>query len=119
MTQIAGRKFEPGTTGWSVEDLNNPQILRAWSKGRFEIVEGVLTMMAPQGLHTVGPLGRLRRLIERHLDELGHGGEMITEVDLQLRDNRVVRPDMMFLTADQLHRQQLIEDERGITAEDY
>jgi len=76
-------------------------------------------MMAPQGLHTVGPLGRLRRLIERHLDAKAQGGEMITEVDVELRNNRIVRPDMMFLTADQLRRQQTLEDERGITAEDY
>ncbi|HEX4795179.1 MAG TPA: Uma2 family endonuclease [Humisphaera sp.] len=119
MTQIASRRFEPGTTGWSIDDLNDPQVLRAWSEGRFEIVEGVLTTMPPQGLHTVGPLGRLRRSIERHLDATAQGGEMITEVDVELRHNRIVRPDLMFLTPDQLRRQQIIEDERGITAEDY
>ena len=120
MTQaITHRAFVPGTTGWTIDDVRDPQILAQWSDGRYELVEGVLTTMPPQGLHTVRPLDRLRRLIERHLDTTGQSSECLTEVDVQLRSNRIVRPDMLLLTSAQLIRQQQLEDEQQLAEEDY
>ena len=40
------REFKPGTTGWSIDDLDDPEIERLWTGGRFEMVEGVLAEMA-------------------------------------------------------------------------
>jgi len=34
----APKHFEPGTTGWTEEDLDQPEIDRAWHGGRYEIV---------------------------------------------------------------------------------
>lgn len=46
-TGTSSRPFEPGTTGWTVHDLDDPEIERQWFEGRYEIVEGVLTKMPP------------------------------------------------------------------------
>jgi Uma2 family endonuclease len=120
MTQaIARRKFEPGTTGWTVDDLSDPDIQSRWSKGRYELVDGVLTKMAPQGLQGIKPLHRLRRMIERHAESAEPGGEVYTEVDVLLRAGRMPRPDMVFLTREQLERQAKMEAKRGLANDDY
>lgn len=42
----ADKPFEPGTTGWTAADLDDPRIEREWFRGRYEIVEGVLTLLS-------------------------------------------------------------------------
>jgi hypothetical protein len=41
------RKLEPGTSGWTACDLDDPQIAEQWDRGRFEIVHGILKKMPP------------------------------------------------------------------------
>ena len=120
MTQaIAHRKFEPGTTGWTIHDLDDPQVSWEWSEGRYEIVDGVLTKMAPQGFGTVDPLEKLRRFLERHLDATGQAGEFYREVDLLLNDDRIARPDLQFLTERQQREQRRMSRERGWPEKQY
>src|SRR5882724_111970 len=114
MTQaITHRAFEPGTTGWSIDDLDDPEILWQWTEGRYEIVEGVLTKTAPQGFDGIFPLSRLCRQIESQLQATGHAGEFHSETDLLLQQDRVTRPDAIFLTAQQFREQRRISRERG------
>lgn len=121
MTQgISHRLFEPGTTGWTVDDLADQDTQWEWGRGRYELVEGVLTKMSPQGVQGVKPIHRLRRIVERHLDaSKTTGWEFYTEVDLLLRPNRVPRPDMVFFTAEQHLQQQELELKRNLTELDY
>lgn len=113
------REFVPGTTGWTVRDLSDPETQLHWSRGRYEIVEGVLTTMPPQGFQGISPLSRLRRLLERHLDQTGQSGEFHNETDLLLRRGRVARPDMIFLTPAQQARQSEMEAKRKLLDTDY
>ena len=106
------RAFEPGTTGWTVEDLDDPDILWQWSEGRFELVDGVLTKMAPQGFEGIDPQSNLRKILDCHLTATGQEGVFYHEVDLLLRRGRVARPDMLFLTAEQRRRQKELQRER-------
>jgi Uma2 family endonuclease len=115
----ARRKFEPGTTGWTVDDLSDPGVQSRWSKGRYELVDGVLTKIPPQGLQGIKPLHRLRRVIERHAETTEPGGEIYTEVDVLLRRGRMPRPDMIFLTRNQLERQAEIEAQRNLAHDEY
>ena len=110
----SSREFEVGTSGWTIDDLSDPEIGFRWSEGRYEIVEGVLHRTAPQGFEGVAPQSMLRRQVERHLDAIGHGGEFYAEPDLLLRVRRVPRPDMVFLTPEQLRQQKQVERERGV-----
>ncbi|MDB5298616.1 MAG: hypothetical protein JWO87_279 [Phycisphaerales bacterium] len=114
MTQTTShRQFEPGTTGWMVDDLQDPDIQWQWSEGRFEFVDGVLTKMAPQGFEGIDPLLCLRRVLEKHLHAIGHDGYFYNEVDLLLRPSRIARPDMILLTPQQRQQQKLLGRERG------
>lgn len=116
---LISRVFEPGTTGWTIQDLDDPEILWLWSEGRFEIVEGVLTTMAPQGFETVDPLEELRRHLERHLDKIRVEGKFYREVDLLLKEDRVPRPDLIFLTAEQRREQKRISRQHGLPLKKY
>lgn len=106
------RVFEPGTTGWTVQDWFDLDSEGLLPEGRFELVDGVLTKMVPQGFEGIDPLTHLRRLIERQLDDSGVHGDFYHEVDVLLRQERIARPDMFFLTAEQQRRQKKLQRER-------
>jgi Uma2 family endonuclease len=106
------RRFVPGTTGWTEDDLNDPRLERLWDRGGYEIVEGVLTKMPPAYLEGSLPLRRLTRQIERHLEENSMPGEFAFEVDLVISRIRIPRVDAIFLTSDQLRRQAEIQAAR-------
>src|SRR5665213_1935397 len=98
MTQLhSHRPFEPGTTGWTVDDWYELDSQGLLPDGRYEIVDGVLTKMAPQGFEGIDPQSNLRRVLERQLDAVGQQGRFYHEVDVLLRRNRVARPDMIYL----------------------
>lgn len=99
------RKFQVGTTGWTADDLDDPNFAAEWERGRHEIVEGVLTLMPAAYLDGTLPLGRLRRLVERHLDSTNGAGEFAGETDLVAGRKRVARVDLLFVTPDDLHKQ--------------
>jgi Uma2 family endonuclease len=97
------RPFEPGTTGWTARDLDDPEIERQWSDGRYEIVEGVLTRMPPA--YYIG--GKVtQRLIYRVVRHIGEEiGSFASEVEIVVDEDRVVRADAVFLTPAEEARQ--------------
>jgi len=97
-TAVAHRKFVPGTTGWTADDLDDPEIEKRWMQGRYEIVEGVLTQMAPAYFDGGFALQRLLRLIGNHAESVGLGDGIATEVDLILNKRRLPVVDAVFLT---------------------
>lgn len=100
------KQFEPGTTGWTVDDLNDPEIERQWFAGRHEIVEGVLTTMPPAYFDGSLPLGRLTFRIGLYLHERGLPGDFLPEADFVLARQRVARVDAVFVTPEDSRRQQ-------------
>ena len=106
------RRFVPGTTGWTEDDLDDPRIARCWDRGGYEIVEGVLTRMPAASLEGSVPLRRLVRQVERHLDDHGIPGEFAFEVDLVAGRVRIPRVDAVFLTPEQLRQQAAIQASR-------
>ncbi len=100
------RAFEPGTTGWTAADLDEPDIERAWFEGRFEIVEGVLTTMAPAyfagGEGTFNLLFALKQYLNQH--KMRHA--ISTEVDIVLDPIRVILADAVLLSPEERLRQQ-------------
>jgi hypothetical protein len=106
------RRFVPGTTGWTEDDLNDPAVEQLWDHGGCEIVEGVLTKMPAAYLEGSLPLRRLTRQVERHIEESPAPGEFAFEVDMVINRIRVSRVDAVFLTSDQLRRQSEIQAAR-------
>jgi Uma2 family endonuclease len=94
---------------WTIADYYDDDVRQSLGDRRTEIADGILIDLPSQGLQTVRPLSRLRRLVEAHLLAERIEATVHTEVDLLLRDDRVPRPDALLLTAEQ-ERQQATEE---------
>src|SRR4051794_26850812 len=100
------RPFEPGTTGWTARDLDDPTLMRAWLGGRYEIVEGVLTTMPAAFFAGGEALVKLYDLVHSHLKPQGVTGGFSPEVDIVIPPLRVARADMVYLDAEARRRQE-------------
>ena len=107
------RAFQVGTTGWTVNDLQDVVIAREWEAGRYEIIEGVLTTMPAAYLYGNRRLMRLIDMIKAHLGPAPSRGEFATEVDVVLAEDRVVRADAVFMTPEDDRRQEEELKRRG------
>ena len=99
------KPFIPGSPGWSVCDLDSPQVLREWSRGRYEIIEGVLSIMAPAYLPHGASLFALLSIVRGSLKEQKITATLATEVDLVLSSKRVVVADAVMMTPQDQKRQ--------------
>jgi Uma2 family endonuclease len=108
----APKHFEPGTTGWTEEDLDQPEIDRAWHGGRYEIVEGVLTKLPAAYFQGSAPLDALVDVLKDYFRRTGIKGRFAPEADLVVNRKRVARVDMVFLTDEQIQQQRAIDAER-------
>ncbi|HZL35963.1 MAG TPA: Uma2 family endonuclease [Tepidisphaeraceae bacterium] len=106
------RRFTPGTTGWTEDDLDDPGIERLWHRGGYEIIEGVLTKMPAAYLDGSLPLRRLVRQVERQLEQRSIAGEFAFEVDLVINQIRIPVVDAVFLTQAQMEQQGAIQGAR-------
>lgn len=102
---LVHREFVPGTTGWSVEDLDDPAIEARWNAGNYEIVEGVLTTMPPAYFDSGYALQNLLFLLQAHVTARQSGGGFATEVDVILSPRRLPRADAAYLSATDLEKQ--------------
>jgi Uma2 family endonuclease len=107
MTSIAAssRPFVPGTTGWTAQDLEDPQIERLWFQGRYEIVNGVLTTMAPAYFPGTRSLQELMYILKTELKRQRIADDFGAEVDIHIDEDRVVRADAVWLTPQEWDRQ--------------
>ncbi|HEX3357197.1 MAG TPA: Uma2 family endonuclease, partial [Tepidisphaeraceae bacterium] len=99
------RKFKVGTLGWTADDLDDPRIERLWEKGRYEIVEGVLTEMPPAQFDAGEPLIRLLSRLQTYVDRKKLGGGFAVETDIIIDQLKVAIADAVYLTADDKTRQ--------------
>jgi len=114
MSQAAStRPFEPGTTGWSVADLDDPQIERLWVEGAYEIVDGVLAKMPPADYDGSLPLARLVSQLWRWQDETSTPGDFGTGVDVVIDLRRLAVADCVWLTPEDQARQRRANAESG------
>ncbi len=97
--------FKVGTLGWTADDLDDPKIERLWERGRYEIVEGVLTEMPAAQLDSTSPLFRLLYRIQQYLDDQELGGSIGMETDLIVSKRRVAIVDAVYLSKADERRQ--------------
>jgi Uma2 family endonuclease len=107
------REFKPGSTGWTVDDLNDPLIERLWEQNHYEIVEGVLAEMPPAYFDGHGALMRLMMVVQKHLDKRGIKGDWGSEVDFIVNVERLAKPDAMLLVQGDLRRQAALNAKLG------
>jgi Uma2 family endonuclease len=92
------RAFEPGTTGWTAADLDDPQIESLWFQGAYEIIEGVLTKMPPAYFVAGRALADLMFCANAHLLQMDAEGAFAAGVEIIADELRVLHADGMFLT---------------------
>jgi len=92
------RELIPGSTGWSVHDLDDPKIRAAWEAGHFQIIEGVLAIMPPAYWETSECLQRLVFHVQTHLKEKGLPTGFGYEVDVIVGEIRVPKVDAVYMS---------------------
>ena len=108
------RELKPGTTGWSVADLDDPAIDREWSFGRYELIEGVLSVMPAASFDASESMNELVVLLATHVRANGVRGGFGQEVDVVLDESRVVRADMVYLDPPTKRRQKSLAQARRV-----
>jgi Uma2 family endonuclease len=99
------RPFEPGTTGWTAADLDDPKIERNWVRGAYEIVEGVLTTMPPAYFDGGNATFNLMFFVKLHVRAKRLRWRLSNEVEIVVDETRVARADAALLTPDETARQ--------------
>src|SRR5258708_36500721 len=104
-TILAPRLFQPGTTGWTARDLEDPNTEAQWLSGNFEIVEGVLAKMPPAYFAGGRALFKLMIAIERRPNGERLPGDFATEVNIVVDEARVPVADAVWLSPEDQKRQ--------------
>ena len=104
-TLTRSKRFKPGTTGWTADDLDNPRVEAEWVHGRYEIIEGVLTTMPAAYFEGGVAITKLIFAVMTHLRANNIPGEFATELDIVIDPSRVVKADAAYLTRDDTRRQ--------------
>jgi Uma2 family endonuclease len=104
-TLTRSKRLKPGTTGWSVDDLDNPRVEARWVHGRYEIIEGVLTTMPAAYFEGSVAITKLIFAVMSHLRATSTRGEFATELDIVIDPTRVVKADAAYLSPEDRRRQ--------------
>src|SRR5688572_4659827 len=92
------RRFRVGTTGWTAADLDDPRVEAEWTKGSYEIVEGVLTRMPAAYFDGGAALLELLFLLRTQVVKTDPAGGFATEVDVIVGPMRVPKVDAVYLS---------------------
>jgi Uma2 family endonuclease len=92
------RQLIPGSTGWSVHDLDDPRVEAEWEAGNFQIIEGVLALMPPAYFQTNEALLRLIFQLQVYLKARGEPAGFACEVDVVVGEMRVPKADAVYMT---------------------
>lgn len=103
--RLKEREFIPGSTGWTVEDLDHPEIDRLWEGSSYELVEGVLANMPPAFFDGGAALFNLVLQVKKYLDRKGLKGAWASEADFIVSNVRIAKPDAMLLLESDLRQQ--------------
>lgn len=110
---LSTRRFLPGTTGWTASDLDDPAVERAWLRGSYEIVEGVLTTMPPAYFAGGNATVNLTLLLKEYSKRQKLRWRFATEADIEVDELRVPRADAVMLTPRDARRQDAAAKARG------
>lgn len=103
--RLKEREFIPGSTGWTAQDLNHPEVERLWETNSYELIEGVLANMPPALFDGNAALLNLVDQVKLHLNGQGVKNAWASEADFIVSDERIAKPDAMMLLESDLRRQ--------------
>jgi Uma2 family endonuclease len=85
--------LQPGTVGWRIESLDDPVVRALWERGRYEIVDGVLTVMPPAYFRGGQVVDNLKFLLRSHFTSKRVTAEFSGEVEIAVTPTQVARAD--------------------------
>jgi Uma2 family endonuclease len=94
--------LQPGTMGWSIEDLSDPAVRFLWEEGRYEILDGVLTIMPPAYFRGGKVVDNLKFLLRSYFRAANVRASFSGEVDVAFAPDRVIRADGVVVSGDDL-----------------
>jgi Uma2 family endonuclease len=94
--------LQPGTMGWTVHDLEDPQIRALWDDGAYEIIDGVLTVMPPAYFRGGKVADNLKYILRGYFAARKTRAVFSGEVDIAVRPPLVVRADGVVIVGDDL-----------------
>jgi Uma2 family endonuclease len=92
------RQLIPGSTGWTVHDLDDPKVEEAWEAGNFQIIEGVLAIMPPAYWDNSMALQRLILQMQVYFLAKGQPTDFGCEVDVVVGETRVPKADAVYMS---------------------
>jgi Uma2 family endonuclease len=108
--------LQPGTVGWTAEDLIDPSLRRQWEAGRFEIVDGVLTVMPPAFYVGGNVVDNLKRVLCAYCDARQMRVSTSSETHIVVNGVRVAMADGVAVLGEQLAKlDSLVFDPPGTT----
>ena len=97
-------RLQPGTIGWTVADVEDPATYVLWSQGRYEILNGVLTVKPPAFYYGGSSADNLKFILRTHFAAQQLRCSTSAEVDMAVTDTQVVRADAVAIWGDDLLR---------------
>ena len=94
--------LQPGTMGWSAADLEDPEIAWQYEQGRHEILDGVLTVLPAAFFFGGQCVLELVVLVKAHLKKRKTPAMFSAEVDIQVKQSRLLRADAVAVFGDDL-----------------
>ncbi len=94
-------RMRAGTTGWTVDDLDDPRYAGEWEERRIEIIEGVIAKMPPPAYEGASALDELIYIVKAHLRKQDRGAKFAPECDLVINEQTIPKVDALYLTSAQ------------------
>jgi len=112
--------LQAGTRGWSTKDLEDPEIHFLWNQGRYEIIDGVLTLMPPAYFRGGMVVDNLKFLLRSYFKAQQIRAVFSGEVDIAITPTRAVRADGVVVIGEDLPRFEALHFElAGTTWKDH
>jgi Uma2 family endonuclease len=92
--------LRPGTLGWSIDDLEDPDVYFLWAEGRYEIHDGVLVEMPSSQFCGGAVVSNLTFILRPYLSGLHLRPQFAPAADIQALPDRVVRGDTVGIWGD-------------------
>jgi hypothetical protein len=105
--------LRPGTMGWTASEMEDPVLRGLWDEGRFEILDGVLTI-TPAAFFLGGQSAlELLYLAKRYLRKKKIPAQFSTEVDIQVSEPYLLRADAVAVFGDDLPKFRALKFKKG------
>ena len=112
------KRLKPGSSGWAVSDLNDPEVSQVWEHNRYEIIYGVIHDMPPAYFNHGESAFELLSITRTYLRSRGVKCRSSTEVDLVVSEDLLLRVDGMLIDQSQTLAQRRVQIEIGETSDE-